>query len=265
LFAWRRAREARGRFLLRIEDIDRDRYRPEYAAAIAEDLHWLGVDWDGEIRVQSEHFPEYRAALDRLAEMQLLYPCFCSRADIAASANAPHGPDGPIYPGPIYPGTCRMLPEPAREERLARGDRHALRLDIAAAVRLSGPLTWQEEGEGRLPCHPEAFGDPVLARRDTPASYHLCVTHDDAVQGVTLVTRAADLRPATSLHRLLQVLLGWKEPRYAHHPLLLDRSGKRFAKRDGAVTLRAIRAAGASPDEVRRHIAELGRVRSPTA
>jgi glutamyl-Q tRNA(Asp) synthetase len=183
--------------------------------------------------------------LDRLAGMGLLYPCFCSRADIAASANAPHGPDGPIYPG-----TCRALPSEIRAERLARGDRHALRLDTAAAMRLTGKLTWEEEAEGRLPCHPEAFGDPVLARRDTPASYHLCVTHDDALQGVTLVTRAADLRPATSLHRLLQALFGWPEPRYAHHALLLDASGKRFAKRDCAVTLRALRQAGLAPEQV---------------
>ncbi|MBV8913248.1 MAG: tRNA glutamyl-Q(34) synthetase GluQRS [Acetobacteraceae bacterium] len=246
LFAWERARAAAGRFLLRIEDIDRDRCRPEYAGAILEDLRWLGLAWDGDVRVQSAHFPAYRAALDRLEAMGLLYPCFCSRADIAASANAPHGPDGPVYPG-----TCRHLSAPLRAERLANGDRHALRLDVAAAIRITGPLTWEEEGEGCLPCDPEAFGDPVLARKDTPASYHLCVTHDDALQGVTLVTRAVDLRPATSLHRLLQVLLGWPEPRYAHHPLLRAPSGQRLAKRDRALTVRAMRAAGLSPEEVR--------------
>jgi glutamyl-Q tRNA(Asp) synthetase len=246
LFAWERARAAGGRFLLRIEDIDRDRCRPEYAAAIIEDLRWLGLEWDGEVRVQSAHLAGYRAALDRLAAMGLLYPCFCSRADIAAAGSAPHGPEGPVYPG-----TCRSLPTAVRAERLGSGERHALRLDVAAALRLSGPLTWDEDGEGRLPCHPEAFGDPVLARKDAPASYHLCVTHDDAVQGVTLVTRAVDLRPATSLHRLLQAVLDWPEPRYAHHKLLLDDEGRRLAKRDRAATIRGLREAGFSPAEVR--------------
>jgi glutamyl-Q tRNA(Asp) synthetase len=246
LFAWRRAREAGGRFLLRIEDIDRARCRPEFAAAIPEDLRWLGLDWDGEIRAQSRHFAEYRTTLERLMAMGLLYPCFCTRADIAASANAPHGPDGPVYPG-----TCRHLDPAAAEDRIARGDAHALRLDMADACRRAGPLTWHEDGEGRLPCQPEAFGDPVLARKDTPASYHLCVTHDDALQGVTLVTRAEDLRPATSLHRLVQALMGWPEPGYAHHRLLLNEAGKRFAKRDGAVTLRALRDAGWTPEAVR--------------
>ena len=246
LIAWGRARGAGGRFLLRIEDIDPGRCRPEYTQAILEDLAWLGLDWDGEARIQSEHLAEYRGTLDRLAGMGLLYPCFCTRADIAASASAPHGPEGPIYPG-----TCRGLPASLVQERLAHGDRHALRLDVHQACRVTGKLTWEEEGEGPLPCHPEAFGDPVLARKDAPASYHLCVTHDDALQGVTLVTRAADLRPATSLHRLLQALLGWPEPRYAHHGLLVDASGKRFAKRDGAVTLRALREAGLTAEEVR--------------
>ncbi len=245
LFAWRRAREAGGRFLLRLEDIDPGRCRPEYAAAIFEDLAWLGLDWDGEVRIQSEHLPEYRAAVDALDGMGLLYPCFCTRADIAASATAPHGPDGPVYPG-----TCRSLPRSLVAERLARAEPHALRLDMAAALRRTGSLTWEGEGEGRLPCHPEAFGDPVLARKDAPASYHLCVTHDDTLQGVTLVTRAADLRAATSLHRLLQTLFGWPEPRYAHHPLLLDAQGRRLAKRDGAVTVRSLRQGGATPEEV---------------
>ena len=246
LFAWRRAREAGGRFLLRLEDIDPSRCRPDYAEAILEDLAWLGLDWDGAVRVQSEHLPEYRAALDGLAAMGLLYPCFCTRADIAASASAPHGPDGPVYPG-----TCRHLPRALVADRLARGDRHALRLDMAAALRRTGPLSWHEEGEGRLACRPEAFGDPVLARKDAPASYHLCVTHDDALQGVTLVTRAADLRAATSLHRLLQALFGWEEPRYAHHALLLDAQGRRLSKRDGAATLRSLREAGVSAEAVR--------------
>ena len=247
LVAWRCAREAGGRFLLRLEDIDPGRCRPEYADAILEDLAWLGLDWDGPVRVQSEHLAEYRAALDRLAAMDLLYPCFCTRTDIAASVSAPHGPDGPVYPG-----TCRHLPASIVRERLGRGDRHALRLKTAEAISITGPLTWNEEGEGRVPCHPEAFGDPVLARKDAPASYHLCVTHDDALQGVTLVTRGQDLRAATSLHRLLQALLGWPEPQYAHHGLVLDANGRRLSKRDDAVTLRALRQARESPEAVRQ-------------
>ena len=247
LFAWRRARDGGGRFLLRLEDIDPGRCRPEYAASILQDLAWLGLDWDGGVRVQTEHLTEYRAALDRLDAAGLLYPCFCTRADIAASATAPHGPDG----GPLYPGTCRALPPGLVAERLARADRHALRLDMEAACRRSGPLQWEEEGEGMQYCHPQAFGDVVLARKDAPASYHLCVTHDDAAQSVTLVTRAVDLRPATSLHRLLQALLGWPAPRYAHHPLLLDGQGRRLSKRDNAATLRSLREQGATPGQVR--------------
>ena len=251
VFAWRRAREAGGRFLLRIEDIDPGRCRPDFTAAILEDLAWLGLDWDGPVRVQSAHLPDYRAVLDALAARGLLYPCFCTRADIAreiaASAAAPHGPDGPLYPG-----ICRRLSPEERAARIARGEPHALRLDMAAALAtLDVPLTYHEEGEGRLRCDPAQFGDAVLARKDVPASYHLCVTHDDALQGVTLVTRGVDLKPATHLHRLLQHLMGWPEPDYAHHPLVTDAAGRRLAKRDRAATLRDLRAAGHGPAEVR--------------
>lgn len=251
LAGWRRARAAGGRFLLRIEDIDQGRCRPEYTAALLEDLAWLGLDWDGEVRVQSRHFPDYRAALERLVARGLLYPCFCTRADIAreiaGSAAAPHGPDGPLYPG-----ICRRLSQDERQARIARGEPHALRLDMARALELAPPdLSFEEEGEGRLRCDPARFGDVVLARKDTPASYHLCVTHDDALQGVTLVTRGEDLKPATDLHRLLQVLMGWPEPAYAHHRLLTDASGRRLAKRDRAATLRDLRAAGATPADLR--------------
>ena len=251
LFAWRRAREAGGRFLLRLEDIDIGRCRPECAAAVLDDLAWLGLDWDGPVQVQSGHLPEYRATLGRLAARGLLYPCFCTRADIAreiaGSANAPHGPDGAAQ----YPGTCRIMPEAERADRLARGDPHALRLDMAQACREAGRLRWTEDGAGEMPCRPERFGDVVLARKDAPASYHLCVAHDDAAQGVTLVTRAADLQPATAVHRLLQALLGWPAPRYAHHKVLLDAQGRRLAKRDGAVALRNLRAQGATPERAR--------------
>lgn len=242
--AWRRARAANGRFLLRLEDIDPGRCRPEYAAAIQADLAWLGLDWDGPVRVQSEHLAEYQAVLDGLAERGLVYPCFCTRAEIAreitASAAAPHGPDGV----PLYPGTCRRLPPTERAERIAAGERFALRLDMAAAIRPG--LSYEDAGQGRTTCHPERFGDVVLARKDAPASYHLCVTHDDAAQGVTLVTRGADLRPATDLHRLLQALMGWPVPAYAHHELLTDATGRRLAKRDRAATLGSLRAEGIS-------------------
>ena len=251
IFAWRMARGAGGRFLLRVEDIDPGRCRPDFAAAILEDLVWLGLDWDGEVRVQSRHMAEYRRVLDALSARGLLYPCFCTRADIARevaeSGHAPHqGPDGVVYPG-----TCRRIPSAEREARLAAGEAHALRLDMAAATRCVGTLGFEERGEGRVRCRPERFGDAVLARKDTPASYHLCVTHDDALQGVTLVTRGLDLKPATDLQRLLQALMGWPEPAYAHHALLTDASGRRLAKRDRAATLRDLRAAGATPAEAR--------------
>jgi glutamyl-Q tRNA(Asp) synthetase len=242
--AWKRARDAGGRFLLRLEDIDPGRCRPDYAAAIQQDLAWLGLDWDGPVRVQSEHLGEYQAVLADLSRRGLVYPCFCTRADvareIAASAAAPHGPDG----APLYPGTCRRLSSAKRAERIAAGERFALRLDMAAAFQ---PGLWfEEESEGRIDCHPERFGDVVLARKDAPASYHLCVTHDDTLQGVTLVTRGLDLKPATELHRLLQALMGWRTPIYDHHRLLTDAAGRRLAKRDTAQTLRSLRAEGVS-------------------
>lgn len=251
LFAWRRARQAGGRFLLRLEDIDATRCRPEFAAAILEDLAWLGLDWDGEVRVQSAHMAEYRAVLAALSARGLLYPCFCTRGaiarEIAAIGNAPHGADGPLYPG-----TCRRLSADERAARIATGVPYALRLDTAAAMAGAGPLLAEEEGEGACAVDPAAlFGDVVLARKDAPASYHLCVTHDDAAQGVTLVTRGLDLRPATHLHRLLQALMAWPVPRWRHHALLAGPDGKRLAKRDRALSLRALRAAGRSAAEVR--------------
>lgn len=252
LFAHRAAREAGGRFLLRLEDIDATRCRPEFAGAILEDLAWLGLAWDGDVRVQSAHLPEYRAVLDALAARGLLYPCFCTRAEIARevaeAAAAPHGPDG----APLYPGTCRHLAPAERARRIAAGAPYALRLDMARALAaVAGPLDYVERGTGRVACDPARFGDVVLARRDVPASYHLCVTHDDALQGVTLVTRGEDLRAATDLHRLLQALMGWPAPAYAHHRLLTDADGRRLAKRDRALTLRALRAAGRPAAAVR--------------
>ncbi len=252
LFAWSRARAAGGRFLLRLEDIDPARCRPAFAEAILEDLAWLGLDWDGTVRAQSRHLPEYRAALDELAARGLLYPCFCTRAEIAreiaASAAAPHAPDG----APLYPGTCRRLSAAERATRLDAGVPHALRLDMARArAAVGADLGYKELGEGWTSCRPGRFGDVVLSRKDAPASYHLCVTHDDALQGVTLVTRGVDLRPATDLHRLIQALMGWPAPAYAHHPLLSDANGRRLSKRKGAPALRALRAEGCSPEAVR--------------
>lgn len=249
ILAWRAARAGGGRFLLRLEDIDPGRCRPEFGAAVAEDLRWLGLAWDGPVRVQSAHLAEYRAVLDALAARGLTYPCFCTRAEIArevaAAGHAPHGPEGPVYPG-----TCRSLSPAARAARVAAGASYAERLDMGAAVAATGPLAFEELGEGRLRCDPARFGDVVLGRKDVPASYHLCMTHDDAASGVTLVTRGADLKAATDVHRVLQALMGWPAPRYRHHGLLTGPDGRRLAKRDGAATLRALRDAGRTPGEV---------------
>ena len=250
LFAEARAREAGGRFLLRIEDIDRGRCRPEFTAAIFEDLAWLGLDWERPVRHQSEHFADYQAALDRLTKDGLIYPCFCTRAEIAAeiarAGAAPH--DGE---GLIYPGTCRGLSREERERRVAAGETYALRLDAALAAAQVGPLDWQDEAAGRIVADPSSHGDVVLARKEFPASYHLAVTIDDALQGVTLVTRGRDLFEATHIHRLLQALLGLPTPRYWHHALLTDADGKRLAKRDRSMTIGALREAGRTPQEVR--------------
>ncbi len=246
LTGWHRARVESGRFLLRIEDIDPARCRPEFEAAILEDLAWLGLDWDGEVRRQSEHLEDYRAALAQLDARDLIYPCFCSRKDIAAATTAPHGPEGPVYPG-----TCRNLSTELVSERQARGDPYALRLNVAKALGLAGPLTFEDEREGVVPARPETLGDVVLARRDAPASYHLCVTVDDHLQGVNLVTRGTDLFHATHIHRLLQAILDLNVPTYAHHLLLTNAAGERLSKRDGAASLRALRQAGRSAEEVR--------------
>lgn len=246
LFADRHARAAGGRFLVRIEDIDTVRCRPEHAAAILDDLAWLGLQPDGPVRVQSGHFDDYRAALRSLGQRGLLYPCFCTRRDIALAATASHGPDGVVYPG-----TCRRLPPEAVRRRLEAGEPHAMRLDMARAVARTGKLSFREAGR-RIACDPLRFGDVVLGRRDAPASYHLCVTHDDAVQGVTLVTRGEDLRDATDIHRVLQALMGWPEPGYLHHPMLTDAAGRRLAKRDAAAGIAALRDAGATPASVRQ-------------
>jgi glutamyl-Q tRNA(Asp) synthetase len=236
------ARERHGRFLLRIEDIDGTRSRPEHVETILHDLKWLGLAWDGEVVFQSQRLALYAAALERLKAAGLLYPCFCTRADIAASTTAPHpgsesGAGGPE--GAIYPGTCRGLDAPD----LSRP--HCWRIDMAAALAtVSGSLEFEDSGRGVIAADPASHGDVVLARKDAPASYHLAVTIDDAAQGVTDVVRGEDLFAATHVHRLLQALLQLPVPRYHHHALLTGPDGERLAKRHGAPTLAALREAG---------------------
>ena len=251
-FAYQAAKAADGEFLVRLEDIDTTRVRTEYETAIFEDLAWLGLDWQHPVRKQSEHFDDYRSALARLEAMDLLYPCFCTRkeiqAEIAGAGQAPQGPDGPLYPG-----ICRSKSKAEQEERIAAGQQYALRLDVAKAGALAGSaLKWTDHTHGEHEAKPEIFGDVVLARKETPTSYHLAVVVDDALQDVTLVTRGEDLLPATHLHRLLQALLGLPVPEWQHHRLIMDEHGKRLAKRDQARSLRSLREAGMSAAEVWR-------------
>ncbi|AMK17000.1 MULTISPECIES: tRNA glutamyl-Q(34) synthetase GluQRS [Sphingobium] len=255
LLAMDLARANGGSFRLRIEDIDGTRSRPEHVAAIIDDLNWLGVAWDGEIVFQSTRLDDYAIALTNLRAQDLLYPCFCTRADIAGSTTAPHGPEGPIYPG-----TCRTLSAAERTERIAAGQSHAWRLDMAKAVAQTGPLHWRNlpfppagtdpvEAEA-LPADPLSAGDVVLARKDAPASYHLSCTLDDAAMDVTHVLRGADLFAATHIHRLLQALLGLPSPVYCHHPLLVGADGRRLAKRDGSIAIVDLRAQGVDPQRL---------------
>jgi glutamyl-Q tRNA(Asp) synthetase len=239
-----RARAAGGRFLVRIEDIDGGRARESFVEAILADLAWLGLSWDGPVVRQSARLALYGAALDRLRALGLVYPCFCTRADIAreiaASQFAPHGPDGPLYPGICRPAAGQGEPDLSRP--------HAWRLDVARAAALAGPLFWTDERAGQVAARPDLLGDVVLARKDVPTSYHLAVVTDDADQGVTLVVRGADLFHATHVHRLLQALLDLPVPVYHHHGLILDADGRRLAKRHGAPTLADLRLAGADPE-----------------
>jgi glutamyl-Q tRNA(Asp) synthetase len=248
------ARTRAGAFLLRIEDTDPGRARAEHVQGIIEDLGWLSLSWNGPVLRQSERLPLYAAALERLKKEGLIYPCFCTRAaiaaEIAASAQAPHGAEGPIYPG-----TCRRLSEAERVARVAR-EAHAWRLDVAAAVSGQGTLTWTDAASGDVPAEPGRLGDVVLARKDAPVSYHLAVTIDDAAQGVTDVVRGRDLFEATHIHRLLQALLELPRPRYHHHALLADAEGRRLAKRTGAPTLAGLREAGADPEALATSLRE---------
>jgi glutamyl-Q tRNA(Asp) synthetase len=254
LFAYEAARAEAGTFLLRIEDIDPLRCRPEFAQALFEDLRWLGLTWEEPVRRQSDHMEDYAAALAKLRKMGLLYPCFCTRREIeheamaapAAPHLAPQGPDGPVYPG-----TCRNLDAGERALQLLRNEGANWRLDVAKAFAMTGSLYWSDRAAGRVEAAPQDFGDVVLARKDVPTSYHLSVTVDDHLQHVTLVTRGKDLFRATDIHVLLQTLLGYATPEYHHHELLTDVTGRRLSKRDRDVTLRALRAAGKTATEVR--------------
>jgi glutamyl-Q tRNA(Asp) synthetase len=237
-----------GRFILRVEDIDQGRCRTDYTDAIYEDLAWLGLSWETPVRLQSQHFTDYQGALEKLQTQNLVYPCFCSRADIAAANSAPHGPDGLLYPG-----TCKYLE--TSNARIASGAPHAWRLHVDRAVARTWPLTWHDQRSGIITADAASLGDVVLARKDIPTSYHLAVTVDDALQAITHVIRGKDLYHATHIHRLLQALLGLPTPRYDHHPLLVGPNGQRLAKRDAAQTLRALRRCGVTPQDIRTRIA----------
>jgi len=256
-----RARETGGRFLLRIEDIDTTRCRPEYETAIYEDLAWLGIAWETPVRRQSEHLDAYRTALDRLSALGLVYPAFESRAEIARLVTAreadgqwPRDPDG----APLYPGDARLLSADERDRLIDTGAPYALRLDMAAACRRAVGLSWNELGEGPdgergiVPARPEAWGDVILARKETPTSYHLSVVVDDALQDISEIVRGQDLFHATSVHRLLQVLLRLPEPVYRHHGLVRDGSGRKLSKSTSSTGLRELRAAGATPAGIRQ-------------
>jgi len=254
-----RAHDAGDQFLLRIEDIDRGRCRAEFEAAIFEDLAWLGLDWEKPVLRQSERSPAYAAALQTLTAKGLVYPCFCTRKDIAdeiaRAGAAPHGAEGPLYPG-----ICRELSGDVRKTKIAAGVPHALRLNAAKAAQRAGPLSFVEQGSGPAGEHgmiavdPLSLGDVVLARKEMLAAYHLAVVVDDAFQGVTLVTRGNDLFAATHVQRLLQALLDLPEPAYAHHKLILDEHGRKFSKRDAAVTLRELRTRGVTPGDIRQRL-----------
>jgi glutamyl-Q tRNA(Asp) synthetase len=257
------ARETGGRLLLRIEDIDPARCRPEFETAIAEDLAWLGLDWERLARRQSEHFDEYREALVKLTSLGLVYASFESRAEIAhfiaqqdKKAPWPRDPDG----APLYPGTARTLSPDERQRLMQSGAPYALRLDMAAACARVGEIDWIERGAGpegetgTVKANPAAWGDVIIARKETPTSYHLAVVVDDALQGVTEVVRGEDLFWSTSVHRLLQRLLGLPQPTYRHHRLIRDVAGQKLSKSTAATGLRELRAAGVTAAEIRRRV-----------
>ena len=252
------ARAAGGRLLLRMEDIDGTRSRPEYETAIYEDLSWLGIEWEQPVRRQSEHFDEYRAALKRLEKENLSYPAFKSRADsarvVATQELWPRDPDGAL----LYPGKASDISAKEQKQKIENGEPYALRLNLRAALaRRQHTLSWMEtkQGEARkIAAEPSRWGDVILGRKETPTSYHLACVLDDALQGVTHIVRGLDLYESTSIHRLLQEILGLSEPVYHHHRLILDADGKKLAKRDPSTTLRDLRAQGWSAKDVRNKV-----------
>ena len=247
------ARREEGRFLLRFEDIDHTRVRPEYYEGIEEDLHWLGIAWDDDPIRQSDRLGSYQGALAQLRERGVLYPCFCTRRnineEISRIANAPHGPEGPLYPG-----TCRALGKSERADRIAAGESHAWRLDPARAAECTGALSFEDDRLGSHRVDPALLGDVILARKDIATSYHLAVVVDDSAQGITHVTRGEDLLAATHVQRLLQGLLDFPAPRYLHHELIRDDAGQRLATRHDALALALLRESGLSPEEIRARL-----------
>jgi glutamyl-Q tRNA(Asp) synthetase len=264
LFSRAVARRFGGRFLLRIEDIDLERSKPDLEAAIYEDLAWLGIEWEEPVRRQSEHFAVYAGALARLEALGLIYPCFATRREIAAAVEASGGKAGrDPDDAPVYPGLCREMPQAQREARIAAGEPYALRLDMRRAVSMAREICgaeirfrgFGEDGRETLnEARPERWGDVVLARKDVPASYHLAAVTDDALQGVTHITRGADLIAATDIHRLLQILLGLPEPLYHHHRLILNETGRKLSKSQRDTSLRSLRADGATAGDIKKMV-----------
>ena len=250
LFGFEAARSSGGRFLLRMEDIDQQRCRAEFERAIFEDLSWLGLPWQGDVPRQSDRIQLYAGALERLRALGVVYPCFCTRKQIRIevehSGRAPHGPNDEL----IYPGICRGIAADESRRRIDNGEPFAWRLDNTKALSITGELAWYDCRAGWIEARPESLGDPILARKDTPTSYHLAVVVDDHLQGVNLVTRGEDLFHVTHVHRLLQALLEITAPRYYHHNLVADSRGERLAKRNRAITLRHLRDIGRTPADI---------------
>lgn len=251
LFAYKKAVDAGGKFILRIEDIDQERCHKEHEQGIYEDLAWLGLSWEKPVRRQSDYYHEYSAALAKLQAQELLYPCFCTRKEIReeilqSGSALNHSPEGPLYPG-----TCKKLSLAAQEDKMAAGIPYAMRLDMERALKIAGDnLYWLDRGQGEQKATPEIVGDVVLARKDVSTSYHLSVTLDDHIQGVTLVTRGEELFYASHLHRLLQELLNLNVPEWHHHPFITDEHGNRLAKRDQSISLKQLREKGKTPADI---------------
>lgn len=252
--AWDFARKHGGRFLLRIEDIDFTRCRAENTEQIFEDLAWLGIEWEEPVRIQSEHLDEFESCAAKLQKEGFLYPCFCTRKDIAReierAGQAPHGSEGPVYPG-----TCRQLSADEVASRMNAGATYALRLNLGKAKSHIGhELLWEDSLHGPQKAEPELLGDAVIVRKDIGTSYHLAVVHDDGLQGITDIVRGNDLFESTHLHRILQDLLGLPSPKYHHHALLTDESGNRLAKRDNAITLKRLRESGVTARQLKQEL-----------